>query len=115
MQQTWQLCIFKNMRFYEMRKDLRELLGKQWLFCDGGMGSIFQEMGLKGGELPETWNLLRPDDVMTMHKGYLEAGCNIFNTNTFGANRLKYGDQLEAIVTAGVELAKKARAEAGRE
>ena len=44
---------------------------------------------------------------------YLEAGADIMTTNTFGANGLKYGDELEEIVKAAVENAKKAVQEAG--
>ena len=69
---------------------LRERLGKEWLFCDGGTGSILQELGLKGGELPELWNLNRPEDIKNLNKGYFDAGSNIVNTNTFGANRFKF-------------------------
>ena len=98
-----------------MRPDIRKRLGKEWLFCDGGMGTILQKKGLKGGELPETWNLKRPDDIIDLHLAYLNAGVNIFNTNTFGANGLKYGDELEEIVRSAVRLAKEARARAGRE
>lgn len=39
---------------------LTERLGKEWIFFDGGMGTILQEHGLKAGELPETWNLSHP-------------------------------------------------------
>ncbi|MCR5384436.1 MAG: homocysteine S-methyltransferase family protein [Saccharofermentans sp.] len=93
---------------------LRERLGKEWLFCDGGTGSILQKMGLKGGELPETWNLTRPDDIRSLNRGYFEAGSNIVNTNTFGANRFKF-DNVSDIVKAGVRLCQEARKEAGRE
>ena len=67
-----------------------EELGKRILFFDGGTGSLLQERGLKPGELPETWNLLRPEVVTELHRGYLEAGSDVLTTNTFGANRLKY-------------------------
>ena len=93
---------------------LRERLGKEWLFCDGGTGSILQKMGLKGGELPETWNLTRPDDIKALNRGYFDAGSNIVNTNTFGANRFKF-DNVSEIVTAGVKICQQARREAGRE
>ena len=98
-----------------MKKDLLERLGKEWLVFDGGTGSILQSKGLRGGELPETWNLIRPEDIIDLHCGYLRAGCDIFNTNTFGANALKFPDNLEAIVTAAVNNAKEARRRAGRE
>lgn len=93
---------------------LRERLGKEWLFCDGGTGTILQEKGLKGGELPETWNLTRRDDIKDVARSYFEAGCNIVNTNTFGANSFKYGNVAE-IVTAAVKICQEARHEAGRD
>ena len=98
-----------------MRRDLRKRLGKEWLFCDGGTGTILQAKGLRGGELPETWNLERPEEIIDLHSRYLEAGCDIFNTNTFGANALKFPERLQEIVTAAVELAKEARRRTGRE
>ena len=93
---------------------LRERLGKEWLFCDGGTGTILQEMGLKGGELPETWNLSRPDDIKSVARAYFDAGCNIVNTNTFGANSFKYGNVAE-VVSAAVRICREARHEAGRD
>lgn len=98
-----------------MRIDLRQRLKEDWVFCDGGMGTILQAKGLKGGELPETWNLCRPDDIFDLHCSYLQAGATIFNTNTFGANALKYPDNLEKIVVAAVDLAKRARNACHRE
>ena len=94
--------------------NLRDRLGKEWLFCDGGTGSILQKMGLKGGELPELWNLTRPDDIRSLNRSYFEAGSNIVNTNTFGANRFKF-DNVSEIVSRGVVLCREARKEAGRE
>lgn len=96
-----------------MRRDIP--IGKKRLFFDGATGTILQEMGLSAGELPETWNLIHPDRVLAMHRAYLDAGCDIFNTNTFGANALKYPDNLEEIVTSAVQIAGRARKEANRE
>ncbi|MBR1757745.1 MAG: homocysteine S-methyltransferase family protein [Lachnospiraceae bacterium] len=98
-----------------MTHDIRTLLGKEWLFCDGGSGTFLQERGLAGGEQPERWNLTHPEDVIGLHSAFLNAGSNIFNTNTFGANRLKYPEDLEEVVTAAVALAKEARRRTGRE
>ena len=98
-----------------MKRTLLERLGKEWLFCDGGTGTILQSKGLRGGELPETWNLKRPEDIIDLHCGYLRAGCDIFNKNTFGANALKFPDTLEQIVTEAVRLAQEARRRTGRE
>lgn len=93
--------------------DLREELGKRIIFFDGGLGSLLQERGLKPGELPETWNLTRPEELLAIHKEYLEAGADIILANTFGANRFKY-DNTEEIVEAAVRNAKRAVAESGR-
>lgn len=99
------------------RRPLLERLGKEWLFFDGGTGTILQGKGLQGGELPERWNLTRPEDIIDLHCGYLRAGCDIFNTNTFGANALKFPaeGELRAIVEAAVSLAQEARRRTGRE
>ncbi len=96
-------------------KPLKERLGKEWLFCDGAAGTILQAKNLKGGELPETWNLTRPDDILDLYCGYLNVGSNIFNTNTFGANSLKFPFQLKEIVEAAIDLAKEARVRCNRE
>lgn len=96
---------------------LEELKTKILLF-DGGTGSLLQEAGLKPGELPETWNISHPDIMVKLHRDYLEAGCDIIKTNTFGANRFKYNSGsdygLKEIVTAAMENAKRAVKEAGR-
>lgn len=98
-----------------MRKNIMDRIGREWLFFDGGTGSILQEKGLQPGELPETWNLLHPECILDLHRGYLEVGADIYNTNTFGANRLKFPENLDEIVTAAVKLAKEARTQAGRD
>lgn len=88
-------------------------LGKRILFFDGGLGSLLQERGLEPGELPETWNLTRPEVLIDIHKAYINAGADIINANTFGANRFKF-DNLDEIITAGIANAKKAVAETGK-
>ena len=92
-----------------------ERLGKEWLFFDGGMGSILQERGLAAGELPETWNITHPEEIQSIHRTYLDAGSDIINTNTFGANALKFPDNLREIVESAVSNAKEARRQSGRE
>ncbi len=98
-----------------MRPDLREKLGKEWIFCDGATGTYLQSRGLKGGELPELWNLTHPDVITDLYTGFLKAGSHIINANTFGANILKYPDQLEEIIGSAIRLARKARKDCGRE
>lgn len=95
--------------------DILERLKKQRLFFDGGTGSLLQKMGLRPGELPELWNLTHKDEIRSVAENYFKAGSNIVNANTFGANRIKYGDDLEEIVRSGVALVKEARINTGRE
>lgn len=85
---------------------LQEKLGKELLFFDGGMGTLLQKEGLQPGELPENWNIERKDVIQSIHRSYYKAGSDILLTNTFGANAVKYHDQvysLKEIVEAAVE------------
>ena len=75
------------------------------LFFDGAMGTELQKNGLKKGELPELLNINSPEIVKSVHKSYLEAGCNVITANTFGANSLKF-DNVPEIITKAVEIAK---------
>ena len=95
--------------------DIRTEIRNRRLFFDGGTGSVLQARGLAPGELPETWNLTHPEEIIALHAGYLEAGSDVINANTFGANRLKFPDNLEEIITAAVQHAKEARRRTGRE
>ena len=100
-----------------MKKSFLERLGQERLYWDGGTGSVLQAKGLKGGELPERWNLTRPEDIVQLAVSYLEAGSDIVNSNTFGANRLHYPDpeDLKAVVQAGVRHVQEARRRTGRD
>lgn len=82
------------------------------LYLDGGMGTLLQAGGLQPGQLPETWNLSHPEVITSIHKAYYDAGSHVVNTNTFGANGLKFSEEeLEQIVKAAVANARKAAAE----
>ena len=84
---------------------ISQRLGRELLFFDGGMGTLLQSKGLKPGELPETWNLTHREEIIDIHRQYVEAGSDIVLTNTFGANALKFHDteyDLEEIVTSAV-------------
>lgn len=74
-------------------------------FFDGSMGTMLQSAGLEAGELPELWNLTNKEKVLEIHNAYAKAGSEFITTNTFGANRLKFGNADE-IIKAGVALAK---------
>ena len=88
-----------------------EKLGKETVLFDGGMGTQLQAKGLKGGELPEMWNLEHPEIVYELQKAYVDAGCEILKTNTFGGNALKLkrsGHAVAEIVTAAMDIAHRA-------
>ena len=93
---------------------LKDRLGKELLFMDGGMGTLLQEKGLAPGELPEICNVTHSEEIRTIHKNYIEAGSDIILTNTFGANALKFHAKdcsLERIVKTAVKLVKEAAEE----
>src|SRR4051794_16998648 len=89
------------------------LSGQRVLVCDGAMGTLLHAAGAAlDRALPEL-NLSDPGLVATLHDSYLDAGADIIQTNTFGANRLWLGDhgfpdKVEEINRAGVRIARAA-------
>lgn len=84
---------------------IRDRLGKELLFFDGGMGTLLQAEGLQPGELPETWNIKEKDKITEIHRAYFAAGSDIVLANTFGANALKFHDEkmkLEDVIFAAI-------------
>ena len=89
---------------------ITEYLKENIIYLDGGMGTLLQKQGLQPGELPELWNLSHSDVITQIHRDYFDAGSNVVNTNTFGANVLKFSEaELEKIIKAAMENAKAAR------
>ncbi|MCK8823916.1 homocysteine S-methyltransferase family protein [Fuchsiella alkaliacetigena] len=93
-----------------MDQDILELLAEKVLLFDGAMGTRLQEVGLTEQIAPEEWNLKNPEAIKGIHRSYVEAGSDIIETNTFGANRVKLkghglADQVEEINRAAVQLA----------
>lgn len=95
--------------------NFKELLGKKWIYADGGTGALLQEMGLKSGEYSDKWNLSHPEKIIEIQKAYFDAGCNYVTTNTFSSNSLRFGDELSDIVNAAIDNAFEARRLSGRE
>jgi methionine synthase / methylenetetrahydrofolate reductase(NADPH) len=96
-----------------MSKRLEGLLGKRTALCDGAMGTSLYARGVFINRCFDELNLSQPDMVRSVHEEYLQAGAEIIETNTFGANALRlerHGlrDQVDAINRAGAGLAKKA-------
>lgn len=97
---------------------LRERLGKELLFLDGGMGTLLQKEGLKPGELPEVWNLEKAEVIQKIHADYFRAGSDIVLANTFGANAVKFHSDtytLREIIMGAVENVRIAAASVGKE
>lgn len=64
------------------------------LLADGATGTNLFAMGLEAGDAPELWNTDAPDKITALYKGAVDAGSDVFLTNSFGANasRLKLHD-----------------------
>ena len=103
-----------------MHQPILEALAERVLLCDGAMGSRVQALDLDverdfwGKEnCTEVLNLSRPDLVRDIHRGYLEAGADMVETNTFGGSPLTLGefdlgDRAEEINRIAAELAREA-------
>lgn len=90
--------------------NIRDFIKNNIVYLDGGMGTLLQKSGLQPGELPERWNISHPEVIKEIHKSYYDSGSNIVNTNTFGANSLKFDtDELSEIIYHAVKNADEAR------
>jgi 5-methyltetrahydrofolate--homocysteine methyltransferase len=97
----------------------RLLTERDWLMADGATGTNLFNMGLSAGEPPELWNTDQPDKIRTLYRGAVDAGSDLFLTNTFGGNasRLKlHGAQgrVRELNRIGAELAREIVDAAGR-
>ncbi|OGO70423.1 MAG: bifunctional homocysteine S-methyltransferase/methylenetetrahydrofolate reductase [Chloroflexi bacterium RBG_19FT_COMBO_56_12] len=82
------------------------------LLGDGAMGTMLNSRGVGFNQCFDALNLTNPALVADIHRAYIEAGAQIIQTNTFGANRYKLAehnleDKVEQINRAGVELARR--------
>lgn len=90
--------------------NIRDFIKNNIVYLDGGMGTLLQKSGLQPGELPEHWNISHPEVIREIHKNYYDSGSNVVNTNTFGANTLKFSiDELDEIICHAVKNAEEAR------
>ena len=105
-------------------QQLVDLFDKKIALIDGAMGTALQDLNLTaadfGGEELEGCNenliLTRPDVILSIHKKYFQAGCDIVETNTFGATPLVLGeynltDKAYEINVKAAQLARQAAAE----
>jgi methionine synthase I (cobalamin-dependent)/5,10-methylenetetrahydrofolate reductase len=89
------------------------------LVADGGMGVVLSA-AVPGLRSPEEANLRAPDAVVSVHVSFINAGAELIETNTFGANRRKLAqhfleEDFERINSTAVKLARDAREITGRE
>ena len=89
------------------------------LVGDGGLGSLLS-LELPGLRFPEEANLTAPEAVLAAHVGFIRAGADVIQTNTYGANAVKLGahrceHQVDEINQAGAKIARDAREVSGRD
>lgn len=91
--------------------NIKDRIKNEIVYIDGGLGSSLIKMGLKSGTAPELWNIEQPQNIINLHKAYIEAHAQVITTNTFGANELKLESDkytLQELVKSAVDNAKKA-------
>jgi methionine synthase I (cobalamin-dependent)/5,10-methylenetetrahydrofolate reductase len=100
-------------------QDFNERLKDAILIADGAMGSMLHE-AVGAQRCFDELNSTEPEAVFRVHQAYIEAGAQIIETNTFGANRFKLeplglADEVQKLNGRGVKIAREARDSATRE
>jgi methionine synthase / methylenetetrahydrofolate reductase (NADH) len=96
---------------------LETLKERRVLLFDGAMGTLFYSRGVFINRCFDELNLSNPQLVQEIHKEYLDAGVDVIETNTFGANRIKLKSHgvdhlVEEINRSGVKLAREVAGDA---
>src|SRR6266568_3979013 len=102
-----------------MSRFLERLAEGPPIVADGGMGALIAS-AVDRLRCPEEANLKAPEAVLDVHLGYIRAGAELIETNTFGANRTRLAqyfleDEFERINAAAVKLSREAREVSGKE
>jgi methionine synthase / methylenetetrahydrofolate reductase(NADPH) len=89
------------------------------IVADGGMG-VLVSSAVPRLRCPEEANVRSPESVLSLHLGFIRAGAELVETNSFGANRRKLrerylDDEVRAINEAAVKIAREAREVSGRD
>jgi homocysteine S-methyltransferase len=92
-----------------------DALAQRVLVCDGAMGTMLYARGAFLNRAFDELNLTDPDVVSAIHRDYVDAGADVIETNTFGANRFKLvqfglADELVRINQEGARIARQAAA-----
>jgi len=77
-----------KMRMKNMKSFLKEIENRILIF-DGSKGYMLQRLGMKGGECPELWNAIHPEEVREIYRLYKSAGADVIQTNTFQGSRIQ--------------------------
>ena len=90
-----------------------------WILADGATGTNLFNMGLTAGDAPEFWNVDEPEKIRSLYKGAVDAGSDLFLTNTFGGNasrmKLHNGqDRVRELNRVGAELGREIADASGR-
>ncbi len=99
-----------------MREPFSQRLEKRIVVCDGAMGTMLYSKGIPLHRCYDELNLTSPQTVKDIHLGYVKAGAEVLETNTFGANRFRLekpglADKVREINLAGVRLAREVAGE----
>ena len=102
-----------------MNRFLERVANGPPIVADGGTGALVSA-AVPRLRCPEEANLRAPQAVVSLHLGFINAGAELIETNSFGANRRKLGthyleDEVEAINSTSVRLAREAREVAGKD
>jgi len=103
-----------------MPQELSQWIEQQpWIMLDGAMGSLLIAAGIPQGTASELWNAERPDAIAAIYQAYVDAGAQIFLTNSFGGSRFrleKHGlqERVSELNRAAAEIARPVAAAAGR-
>jgi len=97
-------------------RDFRKTLAERVVVFDGATGTRLYDRGIFLNRCFDELNLSAPELVEGVHREYVEVGCDVVETNTFGANRLKLekhglGDQVAEVNEAGARIARRAAGE----
>ncbi|RED11295.1 betaine--homocysteine S-methyltransferase [Pontivivens insulae] len=98
----------------------RLLETRDWLLADGATGTNLFNMGLMSGDAPELWNADEPAKIRALYDGAVNAGSDLFLTNSFGGNasRLKLHDAQNRVLELNrisAEIAREAADASGRD
>ncbi|HZL67451.1 MAG TPA: bifunctional homocysteine S-methyltransferase/methylenetetrahydrofolate reductase [Candidatus Limnocylindrales bacterium] len=96
-----------------MTADLISRLQKGAVLCDGAMGTLLYSKGIFINRCYDELNVSQPDLIRGIHQEYLQAGADIIETNTFGANSFRLSrhgcvDKLADVNRQGARLAREA-------